>query len=424
MGVRAGRSKAGLGRINFGPVDDFNDEPGFFTGLFTMQDPVQNRRIMGIGRVNLGRARASTSRDRAGRAGVSFAHGAGPQARLRPHAARSAATSSGPSTSRTPGCISRTEFEGRPRMALRVSSNGKVLYVYNAGETIDLYDAATYKYLRTIHMGADQTTELFVVPPARPPPARAEGVVSSRPAADADLRRAFAYLVPYWRRLVAGAGHQPRQHRRCRSSLPLPLQGPRRPRAHRPRRRRAAAASSCCSPRSASLSFALNVVSGLRYTRVSAEILFDMRLAMYQHLQRLSPRFYARTRLGDIVSRINNDIGEIQRVAAEAALAWVGNVLFLARQPGDAGVARLAAGARCAGAVMPLSLCALVFYRRRLEGRVADAAAAQRRHRQLPDRDAAGDHARRGVERAGARGGPLPRLNDALHRRADVACSG
>ena len=77
------------------------------------------------------------------------------------------------------------------------------------------------------------------------------------------------------------------------------------------------------------LGFVLNVVSGLRYTRVSAEILFDMRLALYEHLQRLSPRFYARTRLGDIVSRINNDIGEIQRVAAEAALAWVGNVLFL-----------------------------------------------------------------------------------------------
>ena len=73
----------------------------------------------------------------------------------------------------------------------------------------------------------------------------------------------------------------------------------------------------------------LNVVSGLQYTRVSAEILFDMRRELYEHLQRLSPRYYARTRLGDIVSRINNDISEIQRVAAEAALAWVGNVLFL-----------------------------------------------------------------------------------------------
>ena len=51
-------------------------------------------------------------------------------------------------------------------MVPRVSSNGRVIYVYVAGETIDLYEAATYKYLRTIHMGADQTTQLFVVPPA------------------------------------------------------------------------------------------------------------------------------------------------------------------------------------------------------------------------------------------------------------------
>ena len=43
----------GLGRVSFGAVDDVNDDPGFFTGLFTVQDPVQNRRIMGIGRVNL-----------------------------------------------------------------------------------------------------------------------------------------------------------------------------------------------------------------------------------------------------------------------------------------------------------------------------------------------------------------------------------
>jgi ATP-binding cassette subfamily B protein len=50
---------------------------------------------------------------------------------------------------------------------------------------------------------------------------------------------------------------------------------------------------------------------------------------MYRHLQRLSPRFHARTRIGDVMSRINNDVGEIQRIAAETALAWLGNVLFL-----------------------------------------------------------------------------------------------
>jgi ATP-binding cassette subfamily B protein len=48
-------------------------------------------------------------------------------------------------------------------------------------------------------------------------------------------------------------------------------------------------------------SYGLNVFSGLRYTRVSAHILFDMRLDLYRHLQRLSPRFYAATPLGDVV---------------------------------------------------------------------------------------------------------------------------
>jgi hypothetical protein len=60
--------------------------------------------------------------------------------------------------------ISRTPFDGRPRMALRVSSNGRLLYIYQAGATIDVHDAATYKRLRTIEMNADQTTSLFILP--------------------------------------------------------------------------------------------------------------------------------------------------------------------------------------------------------------------------------------------------------------------
>jgi ATP-binding cassette subfamily B protein len=75
--------------------------------------------------------------------------------------------------------------------------------------------------------------------------------------------------------------------------------------------------------------FALTALIGLRYTRVSADVLFDMRLALYRHLLRLSPRFYARTPLGDILARINNDVGEIQRVTSESLLSWVGNALFL-----------------------------------------------------------------------------------------------
>jgi hypothetical protein len=49
-------------------------------------------------------------------------------------------------------------------MALRPSTNGKLLYVYQAGATIVMYDASNYKHLRTMTLDADQTTDLIVVP--------------------------------------------------------------------------------------------------------------------------------------------------------------------------------------------------------------------------------------------------------------------
>jgi ATP-binding cassette subfamily B protein len=187
--------------------------------------------------------------------------------------------------------------------------------------------------------------------------------------AAAPLRRALAFVVPYWRRLALVLAISLAS---TALSLYLPLLS------------RDLVDGALIDRDASSLvrvvvifavvtvvGFALNVVSGLRYTRVSADILFDMRLAMFRHLQQLSPRFYARTRLGDIMSRINNDIGEIQQVAAEATLAWVGNVLFLV----GAVVALVWLDVRLfliSMIAMPLSLWALVWYRKRLEGRIAE----------------------------------------------------
>ena len=186
---------------------------------------------------------------------------------------------------------------------------------------------------------------------------------------DPALRRAFSYLLPYWRRLILVLLISLIS---TATTLAVPfLTRDLIDRALIGRDLAALQRIVLWFAALGVLGFVLNVVSGLRYTRVSADILFDMRLALYAHLQRLSPRFYARTRLGDIIARINGDIGEIQRVAAEAALAWVGNVLFLA---GSLVMMvwldwRLALVAL---AVMPASLWALVHYRRRLETRVAD----------------------------------------------------
>ncbi|HEX3645507.1 MAG TPA: ABC transporter ATP-binding protein [Vicinamibacterales bacterium] len=144
---------------------------------------------------------------------------------------------------------------------------------------------------------------------------------------DRDLRQALAFIVPYWRRLLLVLLLSALS---TALSLYLPLLS--RDffdRALIGRDLQTLIRVGALFTVFAGASFVVNVVSGLRYTRVSADILFEMRLQMYRHLQRLSPRFHARTRIGDVMSRINNDVGEIQRIAAETALAWLGNVLFL-----------------------------------------------------------------------------------------------
>lgn len=75
--------------------------------------------------------------------------------------------------------------------------------------------------------------------------------------------------------------------------------------------------------------FVLNIVSSYQYVKISAHLLFDMRLALYRHLQSCSPRFWTRNRLGDVVSRINNDVAEVQRISADTLLAVCSNVVFL-----------------------------------------------------------------------------------------------
>jgi len=153
----------GFGRIHLSFPEDLNEEPGFFTGVFNVQDAVQHRSIMGIARVNLAKkdvdfyplAPSTDMRSFSLAPGRKMAYGLHSEIgkyefwtfdlanrQLGPH----------------------TEFKGRPRMGLKVSSNGKVLYIHVAGNTIDLYDAATFQYLRTISLDADTTTDLYVMP--------------------------------------------------------------------------------------------------------------------------------------------------------------------------------------------------------------------------------------------------------------------
>jgi len=117
------------------------------------------------------------------------------------------------------------------------------------------------------------------------------------------------------------------------------------------------------------LNFALNTFSSYRYVKASAAILFDIRLALYRHLHTLSPRFWASSRMGDVVSRINNDVAEVQRVSADSLLSVLSNIVFLA------GSAAIMASLNAklfllSVAVLPVCIWALRQFQARLAGRV------------------------------------------------------
>jgi ATP-binding cassette subfamily B protein len=77
----------------------------------------------------------------------------------------------------------------------------------------------------------------------------------------------------------------------------------------------------------------LNLVFGglNRYchVRLSGLVLFSMREAVYRHLQRLSPAFYARARSGDILQRLDGDVAQIQRFCTDSLLAGINGILGL-----------------------------------------------------------------------------------------------
>lgn len=74
----------------------------------------------------------------------------------------------------------------------------------------------------------------------------------------------------------------------------------------------------------------LSGVNRYLHTRLSGRILFALRSDVYEHLQTLSPAFYARRRTGDLLSRIDGDVAEIQRFAVDSLFAAVSSVIGLA----------------------------------------------------------------------------------------------
>jgi len=124
--------------------------------------------------------------------------------------------------------------------------------------------------------------------------------------------------------------------------------------------------------------FLLGGLHRVIYVRASGQALFSLRGAVYAHLLSASPRRLARIPVGDLVSRLDGDIAEVQRFGTDAAASFIASVLTL-----------IAVGAVMLGlswrltlliaAVLPLQLLVRQYARPRIEAstrNLREAAAA------------------------------------------------
>ncbi|MEO7840787.1 MAG: ABC transporter transmembrane domain-containing protein, partial [Anaerolineales bacterium] len=62
-------------------------------------------------------------------------------------------------------------------------------------------------------------------------------------------------------------------------------------------------------------------------SRVGQHVLYDVRMAMFEHLQKLSLSFYNRYSVGRVITRVINDVGTLREFITWAVLAIVRNLL-------------------------------------------------------------------------------------------------
>jgi ATP-binding cassette, subfamily B, bacterial len=77
----------------------------------------------------------------------------------------------------------------------------------------------------------------------------------------------------------------------------------------------------------------LNGLIGVWQRRLSAQVgegvIYDLRRALYDHMQRMSLRFFTQTRTGELMSRLNNDVVGAQRAVNSTLITIVTNIVSL-----------------------------------------------------------------------------------------------
>ena len=107
----------------------------------------------------------------------------------------------------------------------------------------------------------------------------------------------------------------------------------------------------------------LNIARVRLMSRVGQHILYDVRMAMFDHLQKLSLSFYNRYSVGRVITRVINDVGTLREFVTWATLAIVRDILAIV----GILVAMLALNLRLSlltFTVLPLMVVATILFRR------------------------------------------------------------
>jgi ATP-binding cassette, subfamily B, bacterial len=75
------------------------------------------------------------------------------------------------------------------------------------------------------------------------------------------------------------------------------------------------------------VSGAINVINRRLNVRVGEGVIYDLRLALYARLQRMSLRFFTNTRVGELMSRLNNDVVGAQNAISNVIVTIITNII-------------------------------------------------------------------------------------------------
>lgn len=158
----------GVERVMIGPGDDPHEERGKVFGFFNSTDPIVHKTTFGFASFDLNQRTfefspvgPSTTRtsglrlspDRKTGFTVAF-NGMGANQR----------TEFWSFDIPSKRITRMQEFDGRSRFDFNLSADGKMLYIFGAGNTIEFYDAATLKMVRDLDVNADMTSNMLVLP--------------------------------------------------------------------------------------------------------------------------------------------------------------------------------------------------------------------------------------------------------------------